>query len=84
MWINKFKIALIEKDFQSLGKLLEDVPDFSDVKSMKEVSFLMQDAIGLLQNEKSTTAHEMHQIKKTLDFLNASASDTKNNFDIKS
>jgi len=84
VWINRFKIALIEKDIQSLEKLLEDVPDFNDLKLMKELAFLIQNAIKLLQNEKNTTAHEMHQIKKTLDFLNASASDTKNNFDIKS
>lgn len=84
MWINSFKIALIEKDIPSLDKLLQTVPHFTDIKEMREVSFLLKEAGQLLQKEKNATAHEMHQIKKTLDFLDASTSNKKSNFDIKS
>jgi hypothetical protein len=84
MWLNNFKIAVIEKNIDSIKSLLEEMPEFKDLNSMKEASYLIKEAAAFLQEKKSLMSVEMQQIRKNMDFLNSTNSNSKSSFDIKS
>jgi len=84
MWLNNFKIAVIEKNIDSIKSLLEEMPEFKDLNSMKEAIYLIKEAAAFLQEKKSSMSLEMQQIRKNMDFLNSTNSKSKSSFDIKS
>jgi hypothetical protein len=83
MWLNKLKIAIVQKDTDALEELLETLPEFKDKDEMIEASYLLREALELLYKLKDETSHSMRQIKKNLEFLNSANGDTKNKFDAK-
>jgi len=84
MWNNKFKIALAQKDTNTLEKLLSNIPEFSDEKEIKDAQYLLKEAISLLQTLKEETAISMKQIKLNLDFLASTNNKAPSKLDIKS
>lgn len=85
MWLNKFKIALIEKNTDEIDKLLDEVPEFPNKKNMQEAMYLMREASELLHTLKSETKDTMSQLKKNIDFLNSTQTpNQQNKLDIKS
>lgn len=83
MWLNNFKIAIIEKNTQNINKLLDEVPQFKDIDEIEEVMYLMREASELLHTLKNETASTMSQLKKNIEFLNSTQHDEKNSLDIK-
>ena len=83
MWLNNFKIAIIEKNTQNINKLLDEVPQFKDIDEIEEVMYLMREASELLHTLKNETASTMSQLKKNIEFLNSTQHDEKNFLDIK-
>jgi len=84
MWLNNFKIALIEKDTDKLGKLMGSMPQLENLKEMEEAMYLMEEAKKLLYTLKDETALSMKQIRKSKDFLKSTTAPKDTKFDITS
>ncbi len=83
MWLDKLKIATIEKDVASLEKLLRDVPELKEKKEREEALYLLKEATSQMQKLKDETLISMQQMKKNLDFLRATDSRSFKNLDIR-
>lgn len=83
MWLNKLKIATIEKDVASLEKLLRDVPELKEKREREEALYLLKEATLQMQKLKDETLVSMQQMKKNLDFLRATDSRSFKNLDIR-
>jgi len=84
MWINEFKIALIEQDTQKLEKLAGIDLQFDTVEEMQEAMCFIKQAEEFLRELKNDTALSMQQLKKNIDFLKATQAPTVNRLDITS
>ena len=84
MWLNKFKIALAQKDTDSIERLLDEVPNFEDIEDAKKASYLFEEALKLFNTLKDETTSSMKQIKRNIDFINVTSSKPSNTLDIKS
>jgi threonyl-tRNA synthetase len=84
MWLNKLKIAIVEKNFKLLEELLEDIPSLSEPKEIEQAIYLLKEATTIVDHLKDETQTSMIQIKKNIDFLNSARADRKSKFDITS
>ena len=84
MWINKFKVALIQKDTDSINALLDEVPNFSKKEDVKQAMFLMQEAATLLYNLQDDITLAKKQIKQNINFLGSTLASSVSSFNIKS
>lgn len=84
MWLNKLKIAIVEKNPDSLSKLLSDVPQLESQKKIEEAVYLLKEATALMNSLKDETKISMNLIKKNLDFLRSSEIRTSKKLDIRS
>ena len=84
MWIDKLKIAIVQKDTKNISKLLDETPKLTDVDKIKEAMFLLKEATILLQSLKDETSESMKQIKKTMDFIKSTQHQDINKLDITS
>ncbi len=84
MWLNSLKIAIIEKNTDSLQKLLDDIPKYEDKESKEQAIYLLREALELLHTLKDQTAADMMKIKKNIAFLNSTERVSLNKFDITS
>ena len=84
MWLNKFKIAIIEKNTEQINTLLEELPTFATEDEMKEAQYLMKEAAVLLLHLKSQTQDTMQRIQKNLSFLKSTQTNDSSSLDIKS
>ncbi|MDY0122785.1 hypothetical protein [Sulfurimonas sp.] len=84
MWLNRLKIAIVEKNPDALAKLLDDVPQLQDPKEIEEAIYLLKEATSLMERLKDETKASMKQIKKNLDFLRSTDIPTSKKLDIKS
>ncbi len=69
MWLTKLKIAIIEQNTETLNKLLEEVPKFTDVEDAQKAMYLLREASILLHTLQDETSENMKQIKKNLSFI---------------
>ncbi len=84
MWLKELKIALIQKDTDSLKKLFEDIPHLSDPKEIEEALYLTKAATELVESLKLDTKNSMKKIRQTIDYLNSATANTTAKFDITS
>lgn len=84
MWLNKFKIAIIEKNTEQINTLLEELPTFATEDEMKEAQYLIKEAAVLLLHLKSQTQDSMQRIQKNLSFLKSTQTNDSSSLDIKS
>ncbi len=82
MWLKKLKIAVVQKDTKSLEVLLDDIPTLEDAKEIEKARYLLQEAQKIVQNLKDETGASMAQMKKNIDFLNATTANKPAQFDI--
>ena len=84
MWLTNLKIAIIEKDTDKLNKLLDETPQLKDETEIQEAMYMLREAFGLVHTLRDDTEKSMVQIKKNIDFLNATEHNISNKLDIKS
>jgi len=84
MWIQEFKIALIEENTQKLAELTETDLKFESVEETKEAMYLIKQAETLFYRLKDETAFSMKQLKKNINFLRATEAPSANTLDITS
>lgn len=81
MWIKKLQIAIIEKNTDAIDTLLEETPEFKNKKEIESAIYLLREAMELIYTLKDETALTMKQLKKNIDFLNSTQTQTQNRFD---
>lgn len=84
MWLTKLKIAVVQKDIQTLEKLLDDLPTLDNEKDIQSALYLLREASELVHTLKDDTASSMKRMKKTMDFLKSTELKAPHKFDIKS
>lgn len=82
MWLNKLKIALIQKDIPTIEILITTMPRFSHIDEMKEASYLLREASSLLTTLQDDTANSMIQLKKNSHFLRSTQTEIPSTLDI--
>ena len=68
-WLENFKRALIEKDFDNIAKLTESMPNFDSLQEQKEALHLINEAKKVVKEEKDKTLSQMQTIQKTKKFV---------------
>ena len=84
MWLNKLKVAVVQRDTELLETLLDDLPQLEDEKDIEEALYLLAEATKIVQELKDETAASMVQMKKNIDFLNSTTANKTAKFDITS
>lgn len=84
MWLKELKVAIIQKDVELLSSLLEDVPVLEDAKEIETAIYLLKEAANIMQTLQEETKDSMIQLKKNIDFLDATSSKKSNTLDITS
>ena len=84
MWLQEFKIALIEEDTQKLAELSDADLQFETVEEVQEAMLLIQQADKLFNRLKNETALAMKQLKKNIDFLKSTEAPAVSTLDITS
>jgi len=84
MWLNKLKVAIVQKDMQLLESLLSDIPELDDMVEIENAIYLLKKATVLVESLKDEAAVSMQQLKKNIDFLNSTRAGSKNILDISS
>jgi glutathione S-transferase len=84
MWLKQLKIAVVQKDVELLSSLLKDVPVLEDAKDIETAVYLLKEATAIMQALKEETKASMIQMKKNIDFLNATTANKTAKFDITS
>lgn len=82
MWLKELQIAIIEKDTQKIDELVSVPLKFDRVEDANSAIYLLAEASKLLHELKDETKQTMIQIKKNIDFLNATKERSLGNFDI--
>ena len=68
-WPNNLKIAVIENDIVTIGKLIQEVPAFEDIDDAREALALIQESMKLVDEEKTKMIETMKKMKQTKAFL---------------
>jgi predicted translin family RNA/ssDNA-binding protein len=84
MWLTKLKIAIIEKNAESLDKLLDDIPELTQITEIEEAVYLLEEASRVFSGLKDEVLKSMNQIQKNLQFLRSTDIPTSRNLDLKS
>ena len=81
-WLSELKVAIVSKDPQKISDLIDAMPEFEKVEQMQEALFLIKEAYIMMNELKSQTLTQREQIKKNIDFLESTAAQQKNSFDV--
>ncbi|MDO8454698.1 MAG: hypothetical protein Q7S59_09025 [Sulfurimonas sp.] len=84
MWLTKLKIAIIEKNADSLDKLLDDIPKLTKKAEIEEAIYLLEEASRVFSGLKDEVLKSMNQIQKNLQFLRSTDIPTSRNLDLMS
>ncbi|EDZ63046.1 hypothetical protein SMGD1_1034 [Sulfurimonas gotlandica GD1] len=83
MWLTSLKIAIIEKNTDSLDMLMNDIPELSDAKDIEQAIYLLREATEMLHTLQDETKISMGKIKKNIAFLRSTERQKINKLDIK-
>lgn len=83
MWLTKFKTALILEDFDSISRLLDEMPQFETLQQMEEASYLLAQTKTSVEKHKSQTAHVLQQLKNNLNFLKSTQTEPPSSLNLK-
>ncbi|MFT7860993.1 MAG: hypothetical protein ABXS93_08650 [Sulfurimonas sp.] len=83
MWLDQLTVAVLERNSTEVEKLLENIPALERDEALKAAG-LLQNLSEYLTQQRDETALEMRQLKKNIDFLNATEPEAKPKLDIKS
>jgi len=71
MWLNNLKLAIIEKDVDTLNFLMDDLPRLEKEEDIESAIFLLKEATLVVQALQDDTQTSMIQMKKNINFLKA-------------
>ncbi|MFA6192779.1 MAG: hypothetical protein WC665_10550 [Sulfurimonas sp.] len=84
MWLTKLKIAIIEKNTESLDKLLDDIPKLTQITEREQAIHLLEEADRVFSGLKDEALKSMNQIQKNLQFLRSTDIPMSRNLDMMS
>jgi 5-keto 4-deoxyuronate isomerase len=67
-YLNRLKVAVINKDIEKLKELVKEDISFSSIDEAKEINSYINMAIEILKKEKNKLSLEMQKIKKLQKF----------------
>jgi len=82
MWLDDLKVALASQDIKKMEQLLDNIPNLDNLEDIQKAKLLIDQMLEVVSLKKEKTAHSMQLMKKNIDFLNATASQAKNQLDI--
>jgi hypothetical protein len=83
MWLKKLKIAVVQKDLESLSALLKNIPTLSDAQEIQEATYLLAQAKSEVASLQEKISNSMKQMKKNIDFLKSTRGPSSNRLDKK-
>ena len=84
MWLNKLKVAISEKNIDTLNILMDDLPMLQEKEDIESAIFLLKEAELVVQGLKDTTQSSMIQMKKNINFLKSTQVSVSTKLDITS
>ncbi|WP_353662499.1 hypothetical protein [Hydrogenimonas sp. SS33] len=72
-WIERFKIALVEEDEESLSTLISRMPEFTEHGQMRAAQALITQAIDLFESKRIRVYKEMQRLECAKKFLTSSS-----------
>ena len=68
-WLDEFKIAVIEEDISKIETLIDNIPQFHDIKSSELALTLINEARVIIKRQKDDALSQMQKIQKTKKFV---------------
>lgn len=63
LWINKFKLAVLNQHIKNIEILILSIPTSDNLSELKTASSLIKEALSLLENKKNETSLSLNKIK---------------------
>lgn len=83
MWIQKLEIAIIERDADAIDALMDITPEFENPKDIESAMYLLREALEVVYTLKDETAYTIKQLKKNINFLASTQTQTQNRLDVR-
>ena len=84
MWLKKFKIAIVKKEADTIGLLLDEMPEFGTLEELKEAAYLIKEAFDMMIKLQSANEKTLQQLQKNIKFLKSTQSEAPKTLDITS
>ncbi|MBR8464092.1 hypothetical protein KDD93_05835 [Campylobacter sp. faydin G-24] len=69
-WLNKFKIAILNSDLQTIESLISERPSkFTDINEVQEATILTQQAIKIFKESKNSLSLELKKLKNIRNYI---------------
>lgn len=68
-WLEDFKISIIEKDFEKIQTLLDEMPEIKSIDDLRTSVALINEAKKLLAQEQQILRENMAKVQKSKKFL---------------
>ena len=76
MWLNAFKIALVESNVDKIGELIKEMPAFDKVTDMTEALYLIKEADKLMQSLQNENKQIKAKLSKHIEFVKSTKTNT--------
>ena len=83
MWIKRLQIAIIEKNAEAIDTLMGETPEFENTRDIETAMYLLREALELIYTLKDETAVTIKQLKKNINFLASTQTQTHNKLDVR-
>lgn len=84
MWLKELKIAIVEQNTRKIESLLKNIPNELSQEELIEGQYLLKAAKLLIEDLQEETKVSMIQVKKNINFLNATQAPHISQLNIKS
>lgn len=70
MWLEEFKIALVNEDIEAIDALADKVPaEFKNIEEALQAQTLVGEAINLIQKSKADLSKEFEKLKNVKKYI---------------
>jgi hypothetical protein len=70
MWLEEFKIALVNEDIEAIEALADKVPaEFKNIEEALQAQTLVGEAINLIQKSKAALSKEFEKLKNVKKYI---------------
>ena len=82
MWLDELKIAIVEKNIDKFGELMDNLPQLEKQEDIESALYLINEARSIVEGLRDDTLTSLLQIKKNIDFLKSTQSGASSKFDV--
>ena len=84
MWLRKFKLAVVQREVETIASLIDAVPAFDTKEEAEEAAYLIREALNLMQSLQDENDRNLQQLRKNRKFLEATRGESAKKLDITS